>query len=76
MSKIQFKRGTSSNLPTLSLGEPAITTDTDEVYIGTSSGNVQLATSADVENAGIIEVEGGGYAKFQVQNGIVVVVAI
>ena len=76
MSKIQFKRGVSSNLPTLSPGEPALTTDTNKVYVGTGSNNIQLATSDDVANAGLIEVEGGGYAKFQVQNGIVVVVAI
>lgn len=39
---IQFKRGAFSNLPALQAGEPALTTDTHELYVGlnsTSAGN-------------------------------------
>lgn len=42
-NKIYFKRGIKSNLPTLSIGEPALTTDTEELFIGGSSGNIQIA---------------------------------
>ncbi len=44
-SKIQLKRGLKSALPTLSSGEPAYTTDTRELYIGTGSGNVNMGGS-------------------------------
>ena len=39
---IQFKRGAFTNLPALQAGEPALTTDTYELYVGinsTSAGN-------------------------------------
>ena len=39
---IQFKRGAFANLPALQAGEPALTTDTHELYVGlnsTSAGN-------------------------------------
>ena len=39
---IQFKRGAFTNLPALQAGEPALTTDTYELYVGinsTSTGN-------------------------------------
>lgn len=44
---IKIKRGLSSNIPkvTLEQGEPAITTDTNELYIGTKSGNIKLNES-------------------------------
>lgn len=44
-NKIKFKRGASSNLPTLDVGEPALVTDagSEKLYIGSSSGNIQLA---------------------------------
>lgn len=44
-NKIQLKRGLKSKLPTLSAGEPAYTTDTRELYIGTGSGNVSMGGS-------------------------------
>jgi hypothetical protein len=46
--KILFKRGLLKDLPVLSEGEPAFTTDTKKVYIGASDGNVQLAMLDDV----------------------------
>ena len=43
-NKIQIKRGLKSNLPVLSVGEFGLCTDTKEVFIGTSSGNVGIAS--------------------------------
>ena len=37
--KLQLKRGASGSLPTGSAGEPLFTTDTNDLYIGTGSGN-------------------------------------
>lgn len=37
---IQIKRGNLADLPTLAIGELALTDDTGEVYVGTSGGNV------------------------------------
>jgi hypothetical protein len=48
--KILLKRGVKGNLPTLEEGEPGYTTDTKEVFIGTSELNVQLAKQADVNS--------------------------
>ena len=48
--KIRLKRGIKSNLPTLSDGEPAFTTDEKELYIGSSSGNVKLTRNSEVSN--------------------------
>jgi hypothetical protein len=44
---IKIKRGLSSNIDntTLAQGELAITTDTNELYIGTKSGNIKLNES-------------------------------
>ena len=44
---IKIKRGLSSNInnTTLAQGELAITTDTNELYIGTKSGNIKLNES-------------------------------
>lgn len=44
-NKIQLRRGLKSKLPTLSSGEPAYTTDTRELYVGTGSGNVNMGGS-------------------------------
>ncbi len=43
--KIQLRRGTESNLPTLDTGEAGFTTDTHKLYIGSSSGNIQIGIS-------------------------------
>ncbi len=42
MSNIQFKRGVKANLPTLSVGEPAFTTDTKEFFIGDGTTNIKI----------------------------------
>ncbi|AEG61691.1 hypothetical protein [Desulforamulus ruminis] len=47
-NKIQFKRGTKANLPSLSVGEPGFCTDTKELFIGASEGNVQIVDQAQL----------------------------
>ena len=42
-NKIQLKRGIKSRLSTLSAGEPAFTTDTRELFVGTGSGTVNMS---------------------------------
>ncbi len=44
-NKIQVRRGQFAGLPQLDPGEPAITTDTGQVYVGGSSGNIELRTA-------------------------------
>lgn len=44
-NKIQLRRGLKSQLPSLSSGEPAYTTDTRELFIGTGAGNVNMGGS-------------------------------
>lgn len=39
---IQFKRGNEADLPILESGEPAFTTDTKNLYIGTGTENVEI----------------------------------
>lgn len=39
MAKIQFARGSTTTMPTLKLGEPALATNINQAFIGTSSGN-------------------------------------
>ena len=41
-NKIQFKRGLKVSLPTLSEAEPGFCTDTKEIFIGSSGGNVGI----------------------------------
>lgn len=41
-NKIQFRRGLRKLLPTLSFAEPAYTSDTNEFFIGTGKGNVNM----------------------------------
>ena len=40
--QLKIRRGLKVNLPTLAEGELGFCTDTKEVFIGTSSGNVRL----------------------------------
>lgn len=42
---IQIKQGDIADLPELKVGEPAITLDTDQFFIGSSSGNKELVTT-------------------------------
>lgn len=50
---IKVKRGTKSSLPTLNVGELGFCSDTNELYIGTASGNVKLAPSSVAGGASI-----------------------
>ncbi len=47
MAKIQIKRGEKSSLQNLSLGEPYLATDTDELFIGGDDGNLQIPIMGD-----------------------------
>lgn len=47
-NKIQFRRGLRNNLPVLSAGEPALCTDSQDIYIGSSLGNIQMAKMKQV----------------------------
>lgn len=46
-NKIKLRRGLHQNLPVLEVGEPAFTTDTKELYIGTAIGNVLIGAKVD-----------------------------
>lgn len=50
MHNIKLKRGKKVNLPVLNEGEPALTTDEKELYIGTIDGNVKLTSRSEVES--------------------------
>jgi hypothetical protein len=77
MSKIQFKRGLEKDLPTLSLGEPGYTTDTKKLFVGSSSGNIQIAKIDDLNTLGTAPVIPNTYSwvatdsqdTFQIPNG-------
>lgn len=52
-NKIQLKRGVKANLPTLSAGEPAFTTDTKEIYVGDGTNNIRINPDfIDIRNLG------------------------
>jgi hypothetical protein len=59
--EIRFQRGFESRLPLLDNGEPAITTDTNKLFFGTSSGNVEVAKKEDIngvsQRVGTLETE-------------------
>ena len=57
-NKILLKRGLSTNinLTVLAVGELAITTDTHELYVGTSSGNVKLLDLVDYYTKNSVDV--------------------
>jgi len=50
MNRIFLKRGLKDNLPILNEGEPAFTTDTNELYIGSSTGNKHFPNQLDYNN--------------------------
>lgn len=43
MNKILLKRGRHEDIPILNTGEPAFTTDTKELFIGSDDGNVKIS---------------------------------
>lgn len=53
-NKIQFKRGSSNQIPELAYGEPGFVSDEKELYIGTESGtNIKLTNRKEMENIAI-----------------------
>lgn len=48
MLKLRVRRGHAVDLPTLDEGEWGMTTDTHEVYMGMSDGNMKLGSYSDV----------------------------
>jgi len=40
--RIRLRRGNKTDLPALAEGEPAFVKDEQEIYVGTSSGNINL----------------------------------
>ncbi len=53
LGTIQFRRGLEASLPALKIGEPAYTTDSHKLFVGTDAGNVEI-------QAGAISVVDGG----------------
>ena len=49
---IRLKRGLETSLPTLAEGEPAFTTDTKLVYVGTDSGNIEVGGIGSIFQGG------------------------
>jgi pimeloyl-ACP methyl ester carboxylesterase len=49
MPKLKFKHGPKSTLPKLDFREPAITDDTEEIFVGGNTQNIQLAKQTDLE---------------------------
>lgn len=47
--KLLLRRGVEANLPLLHVGEPAFTTDTKKLYVGSGSGNVEMPKKSDVD---------------------------
>ncbi|WP_297419469.1 hypothetical protein [Clostridium sp.] len=48
IDKVQLLNGSVTNLPTLSLGEPALTTDEERFYMGGINGNISFPNQSDV----------------------------
>lgn len=63
-NKIQFKRGLKANLPVLSIAEPALCTDTEQIFIGAASGNVELAKKQEIKKLAYQEKQTLLYGKF------------
>lgn len=64
MATIQIRRGAESGLPTLAAGEPAFTTDTYKLYIGSGAGNKLLAGAGSVITTYLVD-EAVTFAKMQ-----------
>lgn len=55
MALITLKRGLAANLPTLSVAEPAWTTDTEKLYIGNAGGNVLINPFTEIQAQNILD---------------------
>jgi hypothetical protein len=47
VDKVRFKRGLTINMPTLYVGEPYFAEDTDNFWMGTNNGNVNLSKNEE-----------------------------
>jgi hypothetical protein len=65
---IQFKRGNELNLPTLEVGEPAITTDSTKLFFGTPIGNIEVAKKEEVTELGKYQSDYVNLEKFKLPN--------
>lgn len=57
--QVQLLRGTLANMPALAVGEPYLTTDTHQFYIGTSGGNALVGPSAGGGSVKQVEIDFG-----------------
>lgn len=48
IAQFRYRRGNKKDLPTLAVGEPGLTLDTNELYVGATGGNIKLAQNVDV----------------------------
>lgn len=75
-TKIQLKRGLEKDLPILSEGEFGFTTDTDKIFIGSSTGNVELLRKKDGIDSLIPNTQGwvstDNQDTFQITNGKII----
>jgi hypothetical protein len=73
--QLQLLRGTLANMPALAIGEPYLTTDTHQFYIGTSGGNALVGPSAGGGSVKQVEIDFGSLpvseAKFLITDASV-----
>ena len=63
MHKIKLKRGQLSNIPRLSLGEPAFTTDSEDLFVGGSSKNIRFVNASKTVTNVYYDSESGNLKK-------------
>lgn len=64
MPKIQFRRGNKNGLPALSPGEPALTLDTSELFVGGQNGNLQVPVLGSDGKIPSSQVPAMGFVEF------------
>lgn len=48
---IKLKRGLEATIPTLQEGEPGFTTDSKKLFVGSDTGNIEIVTVEQLNNA-------------------------
>jgi len=68
MVTLQFKRGPEASIPSLSSGEPGVTTDTEKLFVGMPSGNVEMAKQSDLSalSTTVTEINGSYIPNSQI----------
>ena len=69
-TKIQIKRGTKTNLPTLSPGEFGLTTDTEELYIGGNNGNIRMGKNGESSTPNATATHSGSVVAITAPAGV------